>query len=212
MKVEIYSDTVCPWCYIGKRRFERAMRLRPDIEFEVQWLPFELNPDLPSPGVERETYLARKFGDLERVQAMQAQLRELGSSLGLQFRFERTRRMPNTRLSHEVLQYAHGAGAQGAVIEALFKAYFEEGRDIGARPLLVDIGAAAGLDATELASALDSRRHQGEVEALERQAHEWGISGVPTFIFERNYAVSGAQESDVFVQVFDRLRRVARAS
>ena len=212
MKVEIYSDTVCPWCYIGKRRFERAMRMRPDIEFDVQWLPFELNPGLPESGVERETYLARKFGDLQRVQAMQAQLRELGSSLGLEFHFERAVRMPNTRLSHELLQFAHAAGRQDVVGEALFKAYFEDGVDIGNHARLVEIGAAAQLDAVDLERALTSRRHMSEVEALERQGHGWGISGVPTFIFERNYAVSGAQETDVFVQVFDRLRRVARAS
>lgn len=212
MKVEIYSDTVCPWCYIGKRRFERAVRMRPEGDFQVQWLPFELNPDLPESGVDRESYLARKFGDLQRVQAMQAQLRELGSSLGLDFHFERAVRMPNTRLSHELLQFAHVAGRQDVVGEALFRAYFEEGVDIGDRARLLEIGAAAQLDAADLERALTTHRHRSEVEALERQAHEWGISGVPTFIFDRSYAVSGAQETDVFVQVFDRLRRVARAS
>ncbi|HSD75512.1 MAG TPA: DsbA family oxidoreductase [Steroidobacteraceae bacterium] len=212
MKVEIYSDTVCPWCYIGKKRFERATGLRPDIDFEVQWLPFELNPGMPESGMERETYLARKFGDLEHVRAMQAQLRELGSGLGIDFHFERARLMPNTRLSHEVLQFAYGAGAQDAVGEAIFRAYFEEGRDIGDRAVLIELGAAAGLDVADLERALLARRHAKEVEALERQAHDWGITGVPTFIFDRHYAVSGAQESDVFVQVFDRLRRVARAS
>jgi predicted DsbA family dithiol-disulfide isomerase len=212
MKVEIYSDTVCPWCYVGKKRFERAARERPDIDFEVQWLPFELNPGMPESGVERETYLARKFGDVERVRGMQGQLREVGSGLGIAFRFDRARVMPNTRLAHEVLQFAHAAGAQDAVGEAIFKAYFEEGRDIGDRAVLIELGAAAGLDVAELERALLARRHAQEVEALERQAHEWGITGVPTFIFDRNYAVSGAQEPDVFVQVFDRLRRTARAS
>ncbi|HJS21781.1 MAG TPA: DsbA family oxidoreductase [Steroidobacteraceae bacterium] len=212
MKVEIYSDTVCPWCYIGKRRFERAVRMRPDLELEVHWLPFELNPGLPATGIERESYLARKFGDLERVHAMQAQLRELGASLGIEFHFERARRMPNTRASHEVLQYARAGGAQDRVSEALFKAYFEDGSDIGDRARLIEIGASAGLDAADLEHALVARRHASEVEALERQAHDWGITGVPTFIFDRNYAVSGAQETDVFLQVFDRLRRLARAS
>lgn len=212
MKVEIYSDTVCPWCYIGKRRFERATRMRPDIDFDVQWLPFELNPGMPRAGVERESYLARKFGDPERVLAMQSQLRELGSSLGIDFHFERARRMPNTRLAHEVLQHARAAATQDAVAEALFKAYFEDGGDIGDPGRLVAIGSAAGLDAADLEQALNSHRHASAVEALERQAHEWGISGVPTFIFDRTYAVSGAQETDVFLQVFDRLRHLARAS
>jgi predicted DsbA family dithiol-disulfide isomerase len=212
MRVEIYSDMVCPWCYIGKKRFEGATRMRPDIDFDVQWLPFELNPGMPVAGVEREPYLARKFGDLERVQAMQGQLRELGSSLGIDFHFERARRMPNTRLSHEALEHARAARAQDRVAEALFRAYFEEGGDIGDPARLIEIGAAADLDAAELERALSSRRHGREVEALERQAHQWGISGVPTFIFDRQYAVSGAQETNVFLQVFERLQRMARAS
>lgn len=212
MRVEIYSDPVCPWCYIGKRRFEVATRRRADVEFDVRWLPFELNPTLPQAGVERESYLARKFGDPERVQAMQAQLRELGSGLGIDFRFERARRMPNTRLAHELLQFAQGEGAQDAVSEALFKAYFEEGLDIGDRARVIGIGTGAGLDAAELERALTNHRYANDIDALERQAHAWGISGVPTFIFDRNYAVSGAQDTDVFLQVFDRLRRPARAS
>lgn len=212
MNVEIYSDTVCPWCYVGKRRFDIAARSRPDIEFEVQWLPFELNPGMPGSGANRETYLAEKFGDPERVHTMQAHLRELGSELGLQFRFDRARRMPNTRASHAVLAFAAVTERQHVVSEALFAAYFEAGRDIGDHNTLVDIGAEAGLDAAELGRALEERRHYSEIEALERQAHEWGITGVPTFIFDRRYAISGAQETDVFLQVFDRLRRVARAS
>ncbi len=212
MKVEIYSDTVCPWCYVGKKRFELAARSRLDIHFEVQWLPFELNPDMDESGVNRETYLAEKFGNLERVHAMQAHLRDLGSSLALQFRFDRARRMPNTRASHAVLAFAAETRQQDAVSEGLFNAYFEEGRDIGDRATLVELGAGAGLAAVELERALEERRHYAEIEALERQAHEWGISGVPTFIFERRYAISGAQESDVFLQVFARLRPVARAS
>jgi predicted DsbA family dithiol-disulfide isomerase len=212
MKVEIYSDMVCPWCYIGKKRFEGAMRMRPDLDFDVRWLPFELNPGMPAEGVERESYLARKFGDTERVRAMQAQLCELGSSLGIDFHFERARRMPNTRQSHEVLEHARATGAQDEVAEALFKAYFEEGGDIGERARLIEIAAGAGLDAAELERTLASRRHASAVDILERQAHEWGISGVPTFIFDRQYAISGAQETDVFLQVFDRLRRMARAS
>ena len=212
MQVEIYSDTVCPWCYVGKKRFELAAQARPDIDFAVHWLPFELDPDMPEKGVDREAYLAEKFGDVPRVRAMQARLRELGSSLRLDFRFDRARRMPNTRGSHALLAFADARGRQDGVSEALFKAYFEEGRDIGDRDTLVEIGTGAGLDGTELERALNERRHSAEIEALERQAHEWGITGVPTFIFERRYAISGAQETDVFLQVFDRLRRVARAS
>lgn len=212
MKVEIYSDTVCPWCFVGKKRFELAARARPDIGLDVHWLPFELNPALPESGVEREAYLAEKFGDPSRVQAMQARLRELGEMLGIHFRFDLSRHMPNTRASHALLAVADEHGDQDAVCEALFKAYFEQGRDIGDHAVLVEIGVGAGLDAADLARVLEARRHYTEIEALERRAHEWGITGVPTFIFDRRYAVSGAQESDVFLQVFERLQRLARAS
>lgn len=212
MQVEIYSDTVCPWCYVGKRRFELAARARPDVDFDVRWLPFELNPDMPREGVDRETYLEEKFGDAARVRAMQARLCDLGSSLRLEFRFDRARRMPNTRASHELLACAARSGSQDAVSEALFKAYFVEGRDIGARDTLVEIGARAGLEPRAVERALEERQHAAEIQALERQAQEWGISGVPTFIFERRYAVSGAQETDVFLRVFARLQPVPGAS
>lgn len=209
MQVEIYSDIVCPWCYIGRKRFEQALAQRPEARAEVRWLPFELNPDLPETGVDRTQYLAAKFGDGARLESMQAQLREEGSALGIEFRFDLIRKTPNTRAAHALLELAVQGRRQSEVYAELFAAYFERGRDIGDRDVLIEIGAARKLDAADLRAALVAKRHYPEIGGYERQAAQWGIRGVPTFIFDRRYAVSGAQEPPVFLQVFDRLRQAA---
>lgn len=209
MRVEIYSDIVCPWCYIGRKRFEQALAQRPEARADVRWLPFELNPDLPETGLDRAQYLAAKFGDGERLERMQAQLQEVGAALGIEFRFDLIRRTPNTRAAHALLEVAAEHGRQSEVYAELFAVYFERGRDIGNRDVLIEIGAAHDLDAAEVRSALATRRHYPEIAGAERQAAQWGIQGVPTFIFDRRYAVSGAQEPPMFLQVFDRLREAA---
>lgn len=209
MQVEIYSDIVCPWCYIGRKRFEQALAQRPEGRAEVRWLPFELNPDLPETGVDRTQYLAAKFGDGARLESMQAQLREVGATLGIEFRFDLIRKTPNTRAAHALLELAAAGGRQSETCLALFVAYFEQGRDIGDREVLVEVGVAQGLDAADVRSTLASKRYYPEIAGFERQAAQWEIRGVPTFIFDRRYAVSGAQEPPVFLQVFDRLRQAA---
>jgi predicted DsbA family dithiol-disulfide isomerase len=209
MRVEIYSDIVCPWCYVGRKRFEQALAQRPDVHADVRWLPFELNPDLPETGVDREAYLAAKFGDAERRAALQEQLREVGASVGIEFRFDLIRKTPNTRAAHALLEIAAENAKQSETYAALFAAYFEQGRDIGDREVLIEIGAGRQLDANESRAALAARRYYPEIAGYERQAAQWGIQGVPTFIFDRRYAVSGAQEPPVFLQVFDRLRQAA---
>lgn len=209
MRVEIFSDVVCPWCYVGRKRFELAVAERPEARADVRWLPFELNPEMAEEGVDRATYLAAKFGDVSRLESMHAHLREIGATLGIQFRFDLIRRTPNTRAAHALLELAAESARQNEVNAALFAAYFEQGCDVGDRDVLVEIGAVQGLDAGDVRSALASKRHYPEIAGYQRQAAQWGISGVPTFIFERRYAVSGAQEPPVFLQVFDRLRAAA---
>lgn len=209
MQVEIYSDIVCPWCYIGRKRFEQALGERPEARADVRWLPFELNPDMPEAGVDRAGYLAAKFGDAARLESMYAQLREAGAPLGIEFRFDLIRKTPNTRAAHALLELSVERGRQSEVYGGLFAAYFEQGRDIGDRDVLVEVGAAQKLDAAQIRAALAAKRNYPEVAGYERQAAQWGIRGVPTFIFDRRYAVSGAQEPPVFLQVFDRLREAA---
>ena len=205
MQVEVYSDTVCPWCFIGKRRFALARQQRPQLNIEVSWRAFELNPDLATDGMDRDQYLMRKFGDPGRLQERHESLREAGAALGIQFRFDLIRRMPNSRASHTLLAFAESQGRQEEISEALFSAYFERGRDIGDPDVLVDVSKGQGLDSADSRRALDDPHLRAEVIAAEQQAGEWGLSGVPTFIFDRRYAVSGAQSPEVFVQLFDRL-------
>jgi len=201
MHVEIYWDTVCPWCFIGKRRFYAARRQRPQVALDVHWRAFELNPGLPATGMDRDEYLQAKFGDRQRLQQMQEQLREIGASVDIHFRFDLIRRMPNTRACHVLLALAAEQGLQDSFSEALFSAYFEEGRDIGDAEVLAELSARQGLDGAQ--RGLAEPWLQQRVLADESRAHEWGISGVPTFIFDARYALSGAQPVEVFAQFFD---------
>lgn len=208
MIVEVFSDTVCPWCYVGKLRFERAVAQRaaaqPDaITPPVRWLPFELNPDLPPQGADRADYLRARFGDVKRFESAQAQLREIGADLGIDFRFDLIRRMPNTRRSHALIALA--AGAQSDVKERVLRAYFTEGRDIGDPAVLLEIAVEQGLDAGSVRESLDDPHLHAEIAQLEARARQQGIQGVPAFVFDRRHLVSGAQEPSVFVQVLDSL-------
>ncbi len=209
MIVEVFSDTVCPWCYVGKRRFEAAAAARPAQAIDVRWLPFELNPDMPPEGADRAEYLRAKFGDANRFADAQRTLREIGTGLGIDFHFDRIARMPNTRRSHALIAWAagtpEGARVQSDVKGRVLNAYFCEGRDIGDPDVLVAIAREAGLDADGARAAIDEPALHREIAALEARAHSWGISGVPAFVFERRYLVSGAQEPAVFLQLLDRL-------
>lgn len=205
MLVEVFSDTVCPWCFVGKRRFEQACAARPGIEIEARWLPFELNPDLPAEGMERGRYLAEKFGDPNRFAAAQQNLRDVGAELGIDFHFERIVRMPNTRRSHALIAIASAGPLQSAVKERVLEAYFVDGHDIGDMDVLRQIGADAGLDPAPTPAALEDAGLHREIAALESRAASWGIRGVPAFVFDRRYLVSGAQPTEVFLEVIDRI-------
>ena len=211
MRVDIYSDTVCPWCYLGKRRFELALAGRPHYEPRINWRPFELNPDLPWEGVDRAGYLASKFGDSAQIEASEAALVRHGSAVGLEFRFDLVERLPNTRRSHLLIAHAARQGLAGEVVERVMQAYFEEGCNIGDVDELVRLGVEAGLSERETRSAMVLRAGQDGVVAAERHAAVLGISGVPTFIFDRQYSVSGAQEIETFTQVIDQVMELAAA-
>ena len=211
MRVDIYSDTVCPWCYLGKRRFELALAGRPQYEPHINWRPFELNPDLPWDGVDRAAYLASKFGDLTQIEESQAALVKHGSAVGLEFRFDRIERLPNTRRSHLLIAHAARQGLSSEVTERVMQAYFEEGCNIGDVEELVRLGVEAGLAERETRSAMILRSGQDGVVAAERHAAVLGINGVPTFIFDRQYSVSGAQEIETFTRVIDQVMELAAA-
>ena len=202
MHVAIVSDTICPWCYIGKRRFERAHAGRP-ADLAVEWRPFQLNPDMPAEGVDRMRYLVSKFGSEERVAEIFTAIEEAGESEGIQFVFDRIVRTPNTVDSHRLIEYAGARDVQDGVVESLFHRYFEQGEDIGDHGVLTAAGVDGGLDEGELRRYLEGSDGVEDVRKESEAASRAGISGVPCFIFEGRYAVSGAQTPDVFERVFE---------
>jgi predicted DsbA family dithiol-disulfide isomerase len=182
LKVEVASDVVCPWCYIGKRRLEKALTaVKGEIQAEIRWLPFQLNPDMPKEGMPRAEYRKAKFGSLERSRALDARVIAEGKSEGIDFAFERIQRTPNTLAAHRLIALAEN---QSAVVDALFRAYFEEAKDIGEPEVLADIAAKC-----TVAGWPEQAR---DVSELEERVRELGISAVPTFIFDRKLGVSGA--------------------
>ncbi len=205
MRIDVYSDTVCPWCYLGKRRFELAVALRPQYEPRVVWRPFELNPDIPAEGVDRAGYLEARLGGAERVAQANAELERQGQAAGIEFRFDLIRRVPNTRRSHLLIAHAARSDRQSAVKERVMRGYFEEGCDIGDVEELVRLGVEAGLAERETRSALILRAGQDGVIAAERHAAVLGITGVPTFVFDGQYTMSGAQEVGTLARIFDQV-------
>ena len=202
--VDVVSDVVCPWCYIGKRKLETALaRLRADeagLAPTVRWHPFELNPDLPREGVPRAEYLEKKFGGKARAAEIYARVRAVGAEVGIAFDFDRIARQPNTRDAHRLISWAQQRGDAGALVERLFRAYFIEGRWIGERNELAALAADTGLPGDEARAMLASDAYRAEVEAEYREAQEAGITGVPFFIFNGRTAVSGAHDPDVLLE------------
>ena len=201
-RIDIFSDTVCPWCFLGKRRFDLALLTRPQYEPLVTWRPFELNPDLPLSGVEREP---GKMAEAE------TDLTALGEAIGIAFRFDMIERTPNSRRSHLLIAHAARFGRQAEVKDRIMQAYFEEGCDIGNIEELVRLGLEAGLVESEARNALILRRGQDGVVAAERHAQVLGITGVPTFVFDGQYTIAGAQEVAILSGVFDQVAELAAA-
>jgi predicted DsbA family dithiol-disulfide isomerase len=195
-RLEIVSDVVCPWCYIGKHRLDQALaQIGADIEFDISWRPFELNPTMALEGMDRKAYVAAKFGSADHARQIYANVTANADSDGLPIAIERIARTPNTRAAHRLIDGAGKLGCQNAVVDALFKAYFVDGQDIGDLQVLHDLGVAAGLDADAIASALADATGAGDarIDAEEAVAHELGIHGVPAFIYNGRMLLSGAQ-------------------
>lgn len=209
MRVDIYSDTVCPWCYLGKRRFDLAVASRPLYEPVIVWRPFELNPDVPVEGVDRETFMAARMPDSARLEQAHAELERHGEGSGIHFRFDLIGRVPNTRRSHILIAHAARHGLQAAVKDRIMRAYFEEGCDIGDTDELVRLGAEVGLNPAVARNALILRVGQDGVVAAERHAGVLGITGVPTYIFDGQYTISGAQDVATFARVLDQVSEFA---
>jgi predicted DsbA family dithiol-disulfide isomerase len=201
LTVDVWSDTVCPWCWLGKRRFEAALRERPHLDVVVRWHPFELNAGMPAEGADRREYLQAKFGDPDRFRDAQQRLLDLGSAAGIDYRFEAQARMPNTRASHALVRLA--GAREGEVVDALFAAYFNAGRDVGDLDVLAEVASEAGLDGPAARARLEARDGYDAIEREEREAQRMGVTGVPFFVFAGKWAVSGAQETEAFVRALD---------
>jgi predicted DsbA family dithiol-disulfide isomerase len=200
LTIDVISDVICPWCFIGKRRLERALDGR---RASVRWHPFELNPDMPREGIERRTYRIKKFGSWERSQELDAQVAAAGQGEGIAFHFDRQSRTPNTLDAHRVIWIAGERGVQDAVVEALFRAYFTDGHDLSDRGTLADVAAGAGLDRAEIEELLAGDQGRDVIRAGEEEARRLGVSGVPFFVVNRRVALSGAQPPELFRQAFE---------
>lgn len=205
LSIEIYSDIVCPWCFIGKRRLEQALETAGYTQqTDIAWRPFQLNPTMPKSGMDRRAYLDAKFGGAEARRAMEERVAKAGEMDGIVFAFDRIERTPNTFEAHHLIWFAQQQGKQGDLTEALFLAYFTEGRDIGDKQELVEVAAETGLDRDEVQQFLASDQGVEEVRAEEAAGHRMGIRGVPYFVLNGRYAISGAQPPDRFVSALQK--------
>lgn len=202
LAIEVASDVVCPWCYIGKRRLEKALALLKDeFQVDVRWLPFQLNPDLPPAGIPRAEYRKAKFGSLERSKQMDARVIAEGKGEGIDFAFDRMETQPNTTQAHRLIGLAQEQGLGNEVVNVLFNAHFEQGRKIADPEVLAEIAAQCGVQGWP--------EKAQDVSQLEEEVRELGISGVPTFIFERRHGVSGAYPAE---QLAEAMRQAATAT
>ena len=203
MRIDIIFDTICPWCYIGKRRLDQALKARPHVTVEKRWRPFLLNPDLPIDGIERRSYLVQKFGSEGRIERMLGAISQVGQSVEIDFAFDRIERTANSIESHRLVRFADRSGKAEACVEALFLSYFVNGHDIGRPDLLLDIGIRLGLDRAALETHLASDDGKAEIIEENRRVHGMGVTGVPTFVFAGEYAIAGAQDPTVLTRLID---------
>lgn len=205
--IDVVSDVVCPWCFIGKRHLEAALAGLPDeAGAVVRWHPFELNPDLPAEGIDRRGYLEAKFGGPARAAEIYARVREAGRRAGIDFDFDAIARQPNTRDAHRLVAWAQASGDAGALVERLFRAYFLEGRFVGDRDTLAALAADAGYDAAAARAWLASGQGEDAVAAAQSRLRTLGVTGVPFFVFGGTVGLSGAQPPEAMREAIARVR------
>jgi len=203
MEIQMIFDTVCPWCYIGKRRMEQALALRPHVDIDLVWRPFLLNREIPADGIDRTAYLIRKFGSEARVRRIYGAIAQAGESVDIDFAFDRIDRTPNSVDSHRLIRYALLNGANPRIVETLFFEYFIEGLDIGRQDVLQEIGARDGLDGAAIGAYLNSEEDIDFVYDENTRAHRMGVNGVPAFVFNEKMVISGAQEPQILARMID---------
>ncbi|MFN6976529.1 MAG: DsbA family oxidoreductase [Gemmobacter sp.] len=203
--LDIFSDPVCPWCLIGKAQLDRALEARPDHPFRIAWHPFQLNPDLPRVGADRRAYLEAKFGGRARAVEIYARIVEAAQGAGVTIALDKIERQPNTLDAHRVIHWAGIEGRQSLVQEALMRAYFQHGRDIGDAATLAAIAGEAGMDAGAVARLLATDADRDDIAARDADARAKGVNAVPTFLIDRRYVLQGAQPVQLWLEVIDEI-------
>jgi predicted DsbA family dithiol-disulfide isomerase len=205
MHIDIVSDTICPWCFIGKQRFERALLERPDLEVTIEWRPYQLNPEMPAEGMSREEFMSSGTGGEEQARENQDRAYIVGESEDLPFAFDLIEHQPNTVDSHRLIRWSHSVGVQNAVVQKLFEKFFFEGADIGDSEILLEVADEVGLDYDLVADLLSSEKDIEAIQDENREFQEMGVTGVPCFIIDKKYVVMGAQETETFLQMFEQV-------
>ena len=203
MRIDVIFDTICPWCFIGKRRLEEALERKPLLDVEVTWHAFLLNPEMPPEGMSHHEYLNAKFGGSARADRVYNTIEKTGQSVGIDFDFNELNRTPNTVDSHRLVRFATRHGRDGDMVETLFRRYFFSGVDIGNRSSLIKIAGELGLGEEDARSYLYSDEDIHDIQNQNARAHRLGISGVPAFIVDGNYSIAGAQEPMVLARLID---------
>lgn len=210
IRLDIFSDPVCPWCLIGKAHLDRALEAHPEHPFVIAWHPFQLNPDMPAEGVEKRPYLAKRLGGEAKVDAIHDRLRQIAKDAGVAMDPDKPEMLPNTMNAHRMIHWAGIEGKQAAMVSALFRAYWRDGRDIGDVEELADIAEEIGMDPVAVARLLATDADLDDLRARDVDARKKGVTAVPTFLIAQQYVVSGAQPPEVWAQVIEEL--VAKAA
>ncbi|MDF1854086.1 DsbA family oxidoreductase [Pseudooceanicola sp.] len=203
VKLDILSDPICPWCYIGKTQLDRALAQRPDHPFVIEWHPFQLNPDMLREGVDRAAYLKAKFGD--KADTVYGGIRDHAAAQGVEINFDGITRTPNTLDAHRLIHWAGIEGKQNELVDAVFAANFRDGRDIGSHDVLADIADQLGMDASVIRKLLASDADEDLIRQRDAHSRQMGVNSVPTFIVGQRHAVPGAQPPELWVQVIDEI-------
>ena len=204
MQLDVVSDTVCPWCYIGKKRLDQALVMHGGDGITLAWRPFQLDASIPEGGVDRKAYMEKKFG-AERARTVGNTIRELGEAAGITFRFDRIERSPNTLDSHRLVRWAGTAGCQNEMVDILFRRYFEDGEDVGSHDVLLDAANEAGMDVDIVRDLLLKDADKELIRREDAMARQMGIQGVPSFVINSQWVMVGAQEPETLVRMFDKL-------
>jgi len=209
-QLDVFSDVICPWCFIGKQHMQAALKQlgAQGLRFQVNWRPFQLNPDMPAEGVPREAYRRAKFGSLERSRQLDTQVAEAAAAAGIEIRHDRMQRTPNTVDAHRLIRWAGEQGRQDALVDRLFQDYFVEGRDVGSRAVLGEAAEAAGLPLVGAEAYLASDAGRAEVIADDEGVRRAGVNGVPTFALDQHVLFSGAVPAETFAEALAKAQRV----